>query len=137
MWIVYDNEEGLLGIYDKYEEALSDYEKCKESQKDYVQGEGEFTTDERVILARVERQFYGYETNEKAVSYDENGDEYETEDNVWDWKEDISEQCAVRVKCALTRFQRVCKRKNNALHLNQRKEERNAIRSFTTFESYR
>lgn len=90
MWIVYDNEEGLLGVYDNYDEALSDYEKCKESQKDYVQSEGEFTTDEEVILAEVKRHFYGYETDKKAVDFDKkNGEEFETNDNLWDWKEDI------------------------------------------------
>lgn len=88
MWIVYDNEEGLLGIYDNYDEALNDYEKCKASQKDYVQGEGEFTTDETVILAKVEKHFYGYETDKKFLDYDENGEEFETDDNLWDWKED-------------------------------------------------
>ena len=89
MWIVYDNEEGLLGVYDNYDEALSDYEECKKSQMDYVQREGEFTTEERVILAEVKRHFYGYETDKKAVDIDENGEEIETEDNLWDWKEDI------------------------------------------------
>ena len=89
MWIVYDNEEGLLGIYDKYEEALSDYEKCKDSQIDYVRGEGEFTAEERVILAEVKKHFYGYETDKKVIGCDENGEEFETADNYWDWKEDI------------------------------------------------
>lgn len=88
MWIVYDNEEGLLGVYDKYEEALSVYEKCKDSQRDYVQDEGEFTTDETVILAEVKRHFYGYKTDKKAIDYDENEEEFETKDYLWDWRKD-------------------------------------------------
>jgi hypothetical protein len=95
MWIVYDNEDGLIGIYEKHEEALQEYEKCKELQKNFVRGEGEFSTDETVILAKVERHLYGYETDKKAVDYDENGDEFETGDNFWDWKEDIYTQYGI------------------------------------------
>ena len=89
--MVYDNEDGLIGIFDSYEKALHEYNLCKEVQKEYVQRNNEFTTDEIIVIAKVERQFYGYETNEKVVDYDENGEEFETVDNSWDWKEDTNE----------------------------------------------
>lgn len=88
MWIVYDNEEGLVGVYDNHDEALKEYTKCKNAQMDWVHEEGGFSTDETVILAKVEKHFYGYETDKKAIDYDENGEEFETDDNCWDWKED-------------------------------------------------
>ncbi len=89
MWIVYDSVDGLVGIFDNYEEAIREYAGCVNTQKDLVSDEGWFTLDENVILAKVVRHLYGYETNEKAVTYDENGEEIETEDNLWDWKEDV------------------------------------------------
>lgn len=87
MWMVYDNEDGLVGIYDTYEEALMDYEKYKEIQKDYVQNETEFTSDEQVILAKIKKQLYSYETDNKATDYDDDGNEIESDENMWDWKE--------------------------------------------------
>ncbi|OAK70077.1 hypothetical protein [Lederbergia galactosidilytica] len=89
MWMVYDFEDGLVGIFEDKIKAVKEYKAYVESAKEYVDREGQFSLDERVILAKVERQIYGYETDEKATGYDENGEEFETGDNLWDWKEEI------------------------------------------------
>lgn len=85
--MVYDSEDGLVGIYDDYNEALIDYEKYKQIQKEYVQNAAEFTCDERVILAEIKKYLYPYETNNKAIGYDKDGNEIELDENIWDWKE--------------------------------------------------
>jgi hypothetical protein len=79
MWLVYDSEEKLYIVTDDYEEAKSEYERLKESWKDYVSKYGEFSGDERVILAKIEKDFYPYETHKKTPEGD----------NYWDWKEEI------------------------------------------------
>ncbi|ARW58437.1 hypothetical protein [Bacillus phage Tavor_SA] len=80
MWMVHDYEEGVVLITDNYEEALKEYEKYVESAKDWVQENGcEFDGEERVILAKLERQAYGSATGRtiSGSTYDE-----------WDWKEE-------------------------------------------------
>lgn len=89
MWMVWDWEDGLVGLFEDRIKAEEEYEAYVNSAKDYVEREGQFNLDERVILAKVKRQIFGYETNEKATSYDENGEEFEIDDNLWDWKEEI------------------------------------------------
>lgn len=77
MWLVYDSEEGVVVITDSYEEALTVYESYKEELRNFVDNEGEFTGEERVSLARIERDFYSYETQTKIPE----GGYY------WDWIE--------------------------------------------------
>ncbi len=90
MWLVYDNDEGVLLITDNYEEAIKEYEKQKERVIDYVRGEGEFSTDEQVILAKVENILYSYDTKQPVIECDDEGDEIESKkDTYWDFKEDI------------------------------------------------
>lgn len=57
-WIVYDNEEGLVLLINDYEEALAKYEKCKKDCKDNVSNNGEFSSNETVVLAKVDKFFY-------------------------------------------------------------------------------
>lgn len=79
MWLVYDSDEGLVIVTDDYEEALAEYNELKKAWKDYVSKRDEFNGDERVILARIEKDFHSYETDEKAPEGD----------NYWDWEESI------------------------------------------------
>ncbi len=89
MWIVYDYEDGLVGIFEDNVKAQEEYEACVNNAKEYVERDGQFNLDERIILAKVERQTYGHETDEKVIEYDDNGEEMETDENYWGWKEDI------------------------------------------------
>lgn len=87
MWMVYDNENGLVGVFDEYDEALSKYEKCKATCEDWVHEDGEFSTDETVILAKVEKYLYSYDTGDPVKEENENGEEVNTGDTYWDFKE--------------------------------------------------
>ncbi|HDR5274824.1 TPA: hypothetical protein QCS28_002024 [Bacillus thuringiensis] len=80
MWMVHDYEEGVVLITDNHEKALKEYEKHVKSAKGCVQENGcEFDGEERVVLAKVERQTYGAPTGKTipGSTWDE-----------WDWKED-------------------------------------------------
>ena len=81
-WIVWDNENGDEIITDNYEEALEVYEKCKDFQESLMLDNGEFTTEERVILAEIKKDFYS------GFSHiDDEGQE------IWDFKErDLEEE---------------------------------------------
>lgn len=89
MWMVYENEEGLVCVTDNYDEALTTYKRCKENQEDWVRGEGEFSTDETVILAKVERYLYSVDSGKIVMEEDEEGNESPTKDTYWEFKEDI------------------------------------------------
>lgn len=56
LWVVYDNEDGLICIAD-YGTALHEYEKYKKEQIYFVECNERFNYDEKVILAKVERYF--------------------------------------------------------------------------------
>lgn len=79
MWLVYDSEEKLVLVTNSYSEALAEYELLKNSWKDFIDENNEFNGDERVILARIEKDFYPYETDEETPEGD----------NYWDWEESI------------------------------------------------
>ncbi len=88
MWIVYDSDRQETEVVDNYEKALAIYKEYIDDNYEYVAGEGEFTLNESVYIAKVEKHYYPYETDEKRVATDENGEEYETDELLWDWKED-------------------------------------------------
>lgn len=88
MWMVYDNEEGLVGVFSEYKNALKHYEKCKATAEDWVRGEGEFSSEETIILAKVEKYLYSYDTKEPVMKEDEEGIEHPTKDTYWGWKEE-------------------------------------------------
>lgn len=88
MWMVYDNEEGLVCVIDNYAEALKKYERCKRVQEDYVRRENEFSCNERVILAKIEKDFYSYDTKKPVIVENEEGNKYPTKDTYWDFKEE-------------------------------------------------
>ncbi|PHG31292.1 hypothetical protein COI60_22715 [Bacillus toyonensis] len=77
MWMVHDYEEGVVLIHDNYDKALEEYNKYVESAKDCVQNNGEFEGEERVILAKVERQTYATPIGQGTAAFEH-----------WDWKED-------------------------------------------------
>ena len=78
MWIVCSNEDGIYLVTDDYEEALEAYEKLKGEAEQYVNSNGYFECDEDVILAKIDKRFFAYETENKVE------DKYE---NYWDFKE--------------------------------------------------
>lgn len=88
MWMVYDNEEGLVGVFSEYENALAHYEKCKATAEDWVRGEGEFSSEETIILAKVEKHLYSFDTKSPVMEEDEEGSEHPTKDTYWSWKEE-------------------------------------------------
>lgn len=77
-FIVYDWEEQLVIQTDDYNEALNEYEKCKAAWEDYVRRDGEFSENEKVVLAVVLKDLYSGPTEEQ----NENGDNY------WSFYED-------------------------------------------------
>lgn len=89
MWMVWTDEDGLCGIFDTKEEAEKEYEVQKKAYKNAF--DGEFYGNEHVVLAEVKKNFYSYDTKNPAIDYDEDGEEFETGDTYWDWKEDVSE----------------------------------------------
>lgn len=78
MWIVYDWSDGLVGIFNDYEKAEKEYQEYKKHNKEQV--DGEFEGDEEVILARIDKRFYVYDTKIPVPSSAEN--------TYWEWKED-------------------------------------------------
>lgn len=62
MWLVLDDEEGLIGIYNDKKEAEEVYQEYVSDVLNYVQDEGEFTGCERVILARLTKQSFVFDT---------------------------------------------------------------------------
>ncbi|MGY6314165.1 hypothetical protein ACXC7F_27340 [Bacillus cereus] len=78
MWMVHDYEEGVVLITDDYGEALEEYNKLVESAKDCVQNNGEFDGEERVVLAKVERQIYATPIGQGTTAFEQ-----------WDWKEEV------------------------------------------------
>lgn len=88
MWIVYDSDRQEIEVVKNYEEALEIYEEYKDDNYEHVAGEGHFSLNESVYIAKVEKHYYPCETDEKKIEIDENGEEYETDELLWDWKED-------------------------------------------------
>lgn len=76
VYIVYDYHDGLVIQTPNYEEALKEYNRYRSSWEQYF--DGEFSEDEKTVLAVVLKDFYSAKTEEK----DEHGDEY------WDFHED-------------------------------------------------
>lgn len=80
-WIVCDNDGGIEIITDDYNEALKVYEKCKAFQESIMLDNREFTTEERVILAEIKKDFY------PSFSHiDDEGQE------LWDFRENNFEE---------------------------------------------
>lgn len=88
MYMVYDNEDGLVGVYRTYSEANEAYKKCVEFQHNEFADEGWVTGEERVILAKVYKQLRPHDTKEPVMQEDENGDEIESLETYWELKED-------------------------------------------------
>lgn len=88
MWIVWDYETGLIGTYESYDAALKDYKDAVSAVERCVREKGEFSTDEQVIIAKVEKHFYSFDTGEDVMKYDEKDNEIPTGDTYWDFKED-------------------------------------------------
>jgi hypothetical protein len=88
MWLVYDWSDGLVGIFEHYSMAKKEYEAYVELNKREL--DDEFYGDELVVLARVERQLFSYDTKKAVIKFDENGQEYKGDSTYWDWKEVIN-----------------------------------------------
>lgn len=89
MWIVYDSDRQEIEVTNSYEKALEIYKEYKDDNYEHAAGEGCFTLDESVYIAKVEKHYYPYETGEKKIEIDEDGKEYETDELLWGWREDI------------------------------------------------
>ncbi len=89
MWLIYDSDSQVIEEVDNYEKALEIYKEYKDDNYEHVVSEGGFTLNESVYIAKVKKHYYPYETNEKKVKIDEDGKEYEADELLWDWKEDV------------------------------------------------
>ncbi|WP_339259548.1 hypothetical protein MKZ12_07165 [Paenibacillus sp. FSL R5-0713] len=80
LWMVYDNEAGLV-CTGNYDVCNSIYEKHVKEVMDYVQREGEFSLglDDTVILARVEKMIYPDEVEEGVYDWKEENDVFTAE----------------------------------------------------------
>lgn len=87
MWIVWDWSEGLVGVYEKHYEAFNVYEELKALNKEIAQSECDLNGEERLILAKVEKQFYSFDTKKKMPVYFE-GKEVYSPYTYWDFKEE-------------------------------------------------
>jgi hypothetical protein len=67
---------------------MKEYEKCKERQEEWLYQNGEFSGDERVILAEVKKHFYSDDTGKPVIKEDDSGNEVLTGDTYWEFKED-------------------------------------------------
>jgi hypothetical protein len=82
LWMVYDSEYGLVCV-DNYENCLNEYEKCKS----FINDLDEFYGNERVILAKLVKDYRTHDTNEPhAQADDPNSEFYKT--TYWDMVED-------------------------------------------------
>lgn len=88
MWIVYNNIDGVYRLFDNRKDAEKEYQEVKEQMKDYVDIDGMFSRKERLVLAKVQKQTYSYDTKEPVMEEDEEGNEIETKDTYWGWKEE-------------------------------------------------
>lgn len=87
MWMVWSNENGMIVTTDCKEEALKAYADEMQWYKDNL--DGGFNTDEHVILSKIEKQLYSFDTKNPVLEEDDDGNEIETSDTYWDWKEDV------------------------------------------------
>ncbi|AMQ66640.1 hypothetical protein BH753_gp158 [Bacillus phage Shbh1] len=87
-WIVWDNVDGLVVKTDDYQEALTEYNKCVKWAREVVDCNDGFEKNENIVLAKVEKHFFSYDTGNPVIDYDENGEEFEVLDSTyWSWKE--------------------------------------------------
>lgn len=77
LWMVYDSEEGLIGIYEDLDVATKEYEKCKVDQEFTVADGVGFEGHERVILAEIKRDYRVVDTGEPIVEMNDDGEEHE------------------------------------------------------------
>lgn len=88
LWMVFEHELGLIGVYDDEDEANLAYERTKDNLNEDTQINGnEIYGDERVILAKVKKNYYSFNTEEFEMK--ENDNENESNATLWDFKEDI------------------------------------------------
>lgn len=90
MWMVFDSDEGLVGVYDNYTEAHTVYCKHVDGQQEASSCDNGFVSgEERVILSKVYKQLYPSDTGEPVLEEDEEGNEFATKDTYWELKEEI------------------------------------------------
>ncbi|WP_339239749.1 hypothetical protein NST06_10525 [Bacillus sp. FSL P4-0322] len=90
LWMVFEHELGLIGVYDDEDEANLVYERTKDNLNEDTQINGnEIYGDERVILAKVKKNYYSFNTEEFEMK--ENDNENESNATLWDFKEEIYE----------------------------------------------
>ncbi|OIN67443.1 hypothetical protein BLD48_06020 [Exiguobacterium sp. KRL4] len=91
LWMVYDSEEGLIGIYEDLDVATKEYENRKVDQEFTVADGVGFEGDERVVLAAIKRDYRVIDTEEPVVEEDELGNEYESGGTYAAFKEFVNE----------------------------------------------
>ncbi|MBU8607835.1 hypothetical protein [Bacillus pumilus] len=92
LWMVYEHELGLIGVYEDEDEANAVYERTKDNLNEDVQINGSIVYgDERVILAKVKKNYHSFNTEEFEMKDNDNGIEEKTGATLWDFKEDINE----------------------------------------------
>ncbi|WP_338335486.1 hypothetical protein [Bacillus altitudinis] len=89
LWMVYEHELGLIGVFDDVDEANLAYERTKDNLNEDTQINGnEIYGDERVILAKVKKDYRSFATKEFDMKEFDNGNEEKPSVALWDFKED-------------------------------------------------
>lgn len=59
----------------------------KKDLEQYVREDGEFSGDEMIVIAQVEKRFYSDDTLKPVLKEDDNGNECDTGDAYWEFRE--------------------------------------------------
>lgn len=87
--MVFEHELGLIGVYDDEDEANLAYERTKDNLNEDIQINGnEIYGDERVILAKIKKDYRSFDTKEFEMKESDNGNEEKASAALWDFKED-------------------------------------------------
>ncbi|MER3123564.1 hypothetical protein [Bacillus altitudinis] len=89
LWIVYEYELGFIGVYEDEDEASLVYEQTKDNLNEDFQINGSIIHgDERVILAKVKKDYHSFDTKEFGLKENDNGIEEKTDTELCCFKED-------------------------------------------------
>ncbi|MEK4049882.1 hypothetical protein [Bacillus sp. FSL K6-2839] len=89
LWMLYEYELGLIGVYEDEDEANLAYEQTKDNLNEDTQINGnDIHGDERVILAKVKKDYRSFVTEEFEMKENDNGIEEKTDTKLWGFKED-------------------------------------------------
>lgn len=88
MWLVYDDQNGIVGKFDDRKDAEQAYQECVDDVLNHAQDSGSFSQEDNVILAKIEKQSFVVDTKEPVIKEDEHGNKNDTGDTYHRLKEE-------------------------------------------------